>query len=177
MSQMNPNPKIAEMEQAADALTTALAKLHVPFDADTFRWEGLQSREYKLNEGSELGMGWKGITRLGLGRPPMLPVQFALRYFEIEPGGYSSLEKHAHAHLIVVVRGSGIALVGDQLFRLSPLDLLTVPSMTPHRWINEGEEPFGFLCPVDAERDRPQPVSEEEWQQMKENPLTAPYVF
>lgn len=167
----------ALMEQAAQALQAALQRLHVPFDADTFAWEGIIAREYKEHAGDRRGMGWKGVKRYGLGRPPIIPAQFALRYFEIEPGGYSSLEKHQHVHLVVVIRGQGKALVGTRVFDLKPFDMLYVPPDTPHRWMNPYAEPFGFLCPVDAERDRPQPLSDEEWDALRQNPDTAPWVF
>jgi quercetin dioxygenase-like cupin family protein len=32
----------------------------------------------------------------------------------------------------------------------------------PHQLINAGNEPFGFLCLVSRERDRPQPLDKEE---------------
>ncbi|GBC93561.1 hypothetical protein HRbin15_02060 [bacterium HR15] len=167
----------SQLEQMAQALQVALEKLHVPFDADAFAWAGVLAREYKEHAGDARGMGWKGIKRYGLGRPPLVPAQFALRYFEIEPGGYSSLEKHHHVHLVVVIRGRGKALVGTRVFDLKPFDLIYVPPDTPHRWINPYTEPFGFLCPVDAERDRPQPLSDEEWETLRQNPETAPWVF
>lgn len=147
------------------------------FDAARFQWEGIDPRAYKFSLGDARGMGWRGVQRLTLGGPPDLPAAFELRYFELEPGGYSSLEKHRHVHLVVAVRGRGRALVGRQVIDLRPLDLLYVPPQVPHRWINEGDEPFGFLCPVDAERDPPQPVSDEEWEALRADPATARYVF
>jgi quercetin dioxygenase-like cupin family protein len=171
----DPSDLKVSWEQAAQALQAALEKLHVPFDAQAFGWEGVLAREYKAHAGETRGMGWKGIKRYGLGRPPIIPTQFALRYFEIEPGGYSSLEKHHHVHLIVVLRGRGKALVGMRVFELQPFDLLYVPPDTPHRWINPYEEPFGFLCPVDAERDRPQPLSDAEWEALRQRTPKPPH--
>jgi len=80
-------------------------------------------------------------------------------------------------HLVVVVRGRGRALVGERVFELQPLEIVYVPPLVPHRWVNPYSEPFGFLCTVDAERDKPQPVSDEEWDALRANPETAPYVF
>ena len=48
---------------------------------------------------------------------------FHLRYFEIEPGGYSSLEKHAHAHVVIAVRGQG-RVVAERSSLEMPGDLL-----------------------------------------------------
>jgi quercetin dioxygenase-like cupin family protein len=122
-------------------------------------------------------MGWKGVTRHTLASRPAVPAAFELRYFELEPGGYSSLEKHRHIHFVTAVRGSGRALVGERVVDLSPFDAVYVGSLEPHRWVNERDEPFGFLCPVDAERDPPQPLDDDEWERLRANPVTAPYVF
>lgn len=165
------------VEQASEALQKALDRLHLPFDKEQFCWEGLVAREYKENVGIERGMGWRGIVRYDLGRPPVIPAQFALRYFEIEPGGYSSLEKHQHVHLVVPIHGQGKALVGEQIILMRPYDIVYVPPDVPHRWVNPFSEPFGFLCVVDAERDRPRPISETEWEQLRANPETAEWIF
>ncbi len=149
----------------------------IPFDAQAFRWEGIEPEAYKFSLGDTRGMGWRGITRFTLGGPPEIPCRFQMRYFELAPGAYSSLEKHQHIHLIIVIRGRGKALVGPEVFEVAPFDIVYVPPEVPHRWINDGDEPFGFLCPVDAERDPPRPVDEEEWKALKRNPRTAPYVF
>lgn len=170
-------PSGEALAQAAEALQQALQRLHIPFDEAQFAWVGIQPLEYKEHAGDAPGMGWRGVTRYSLGRPPYVEARFALRYFEIEPDGYSSLEKHAHVHLVVVIRGRGRALVGERVFKLKPFDILYVPPNTPHRWVNPYSEPFGFLCPADAERDKPQPVSDAEWEALRANPETAPYVF
>ncbi len=147
------------------------------FDPSTFSWKGVERREYKPLGDEGRGMGWRGVTRHTIGRPDELPAAFELRYFELEPGGYSSLEKHAHAHIVVAFRGAGRALIGDRVLDCVPFDALQVSPWTPHRWINEGLEPFGFLCTVDADRDRPAPLDDLEWEALLANPATAPYVF
>jgi quercetin dioxygenase-like cupin family protein len=141
----------------------------VRFDKDQFRWEGIEQRPYKEGEGFE------GIVRYALA--DQLPAAFQLRYFELEPGGYSNLEKHGHVHFVVALRGVGKALVGEDVVELEPFDAVYVPQLTPHRWLNHGSEPFGFLCPVDSERDRPQRLEKAELEMLRANPLTAPYAF
>lgn len=151
--------------------------MKIAFDAAEFRWHGIDPRAYKFSVGDHRGMGWRGVTRFTLGRPPAVPSRLELRYFELEPGGYSSLEKHTHVHLIIAMRGKGKALVGGEVFDLAPFDLVYVPPGTPHRWMTDGPDPFGFLCPVDAERDMPQPLTDDEWEALRRNPVTAAYVF
>ncbi len=147
------------------------------FDPRAFRWPDVPPQVYKFAVGDARGMGWRGVVRVTLAGPPHVPAAFELRYFEISPGGYSSLEKHRHPHLILVLRGRGRALVADRVYDLQPFDLLRVPPGVPHRWINESDGPFGFLCPVDADRDPPQPVTDAEWDALRAHPATAPYVF
>jgi quercetin dioxygenase-like cupin family protein len=139
---------------------------------ERFQWEGVQARPYK-----DRGTDFKGIVRHTLARGQDLPAAFELRYFELAPGGYSSLEKHRHAHFVIAVRGIGKALVGDGVTELEPFDALHVPPLAPHRWVNEGDEPFGFLCPVDADRDRPRPLDDAELAALRANAETAPYAF
>jgi quercetin dioxygenase-like cupin family protein len=101
------------------------------------------------------------------------PIAFQLRYFEVAPRGYSSLEKHLHVHSVVVLRGRGRVIVGHEVFDVEPFDLVYVPSGTPHQFVSSGEEPFGFLCPVDLDRDPPQPLSEEELRDLLSDPRVS----
>ena len=150
----------------------------VAFDQHGFHWAGVEPREYKPPErAAARGMGFSGVTRYTLARPEELPAAYELRYFEFEPGGYSSLEKHRHSHFVVVLRGQGRALVGHEVVECRPFDAVHVPPLVPHRWTNAGRERFGFLCTVDRDRDRPQPLEDGEWEALRADPATAPYVF
>lgn len=80
---------------------------------------------------------------------------FQVRYYEMAAGGYSSFEKHDHEHCVVVLRGLGRVRLGDEWHELEPNDLVRVRGQQPHQFANRGEEPFGILCIVDKERDRP----------------------
>ncbi|HWC86208.1 MAG TPA: cupin domain-containing protein [Solirubrobacteraceae bacterium] len=147
------------------------------FDPAAFRWAGVEQETYKDSPGHGHGMGWKGVTRHTLASPGTIPAGFEMRYFELEPGGYSSLEKHEHVHFVVALRGAGRALIGERVHELAPYDALYVPPLMAHRWLNAGPEPFGFLCTVDGKRDRPRPVDDDEWERLGTDPNTAPYVF
>lgn len=142
---------------------------HHRFDKMTFTWDGVTPQVYRLGGGEAPGTGWRDVVRhtlAGAGEP----MAFQLRYFQIGQGGYSSLEKHTHVHAVVVLRGSGQVVVGREVFAVTPFDLVFVPSGAPHQFINTGDEPFGFLCPVDAQRDPPQPLSEAELAAVLEEP-------
>lgn len=128
------------------------------FDPATFTWEGVPPQAYKPIRGTDLA--WEGVTRHTLIGSAGEPARFHLRYFEVAPGGYSSLERHRHVHAVVVVRGRGVVRVGAERYEVRPLDVVYVPPGTPHQFLNpDPQEPFGFFCPVDAERDAPQPAA------------------
>lgn len=79
-----------------------------------------------------------------------------LRYFEVAPGGHSTLERHEHQHLVTIARGCGQVLVGDQVYDVNHLDVVHVPPMTWHQFRANRDQPLGFLCVVSCERDKPE---------------------
>lgn len=85
---------------------------------------------------------------------------FELRYFEVAPGGYSSLERHAHGHAVVIVKGSGVVRLGEAREPVSALDVVYVAPHDVHRFSADAGEALGFLCVVDRARDRPVVVEE-----------------
>lgn len=122
-----------------------------------FTWAGVPLEPYKTNTDS-----WQGITRRELSGKRGETQAFHLRYFEIAPGGYSSLERHQHEHVVVPVRGHGEVRFGCYIFRIGFGDIVYVASGDPHQFRNpeDATEPFGFLCIVNAERDTPEGVGD-----------------
>ncbi|MEE8141663.1 MAG: cupin domain-containing protein [Planctomycetota bacterium] len=120
-----------------------------------FRWQGINVEDYK-----ETTESWKGITRRELSGKRGESPRFHVRYFEIEPGGHSTLEKHEHEHVVIPLRGRGEAQFGCTIYKVGPGDVVYVSPHDPHQFRNPAEstEPFGFLCIVNAERDTPQLV-------------------
>jgi|Deesub1362A_J573_1020465.scaffolds.fasta_scaffold01496_2 ribulose-bisphosphate carboxylase large chain len=117
-----------------------------------FRWKGTRELLYKPRAPHH-----KGVRRFPLvaGQEGLQGGCFHLRYFELCPGGYTSLEQHRHVHVIVALRGMGQAVVQGRRLELRPLDVLYIAPGESHRLQNPYQEPFGFLCIVDAQRDRP----------------------
>jgi mannose-6-phosphate isomerase-like protein (cupin superfamily) len=118
--------------------------------ARDFRWEDVEELPYKEDKRAL----FKSITRQVLFSDPQLTGE--LRYFEIAPGGFSTLERHEHMHAVLVLRGSGRCLIGKKVVPLAVCDLVTVPAMTWHQFRATSTEPLGFLCMVNAGRDKPQ---------------------
>jgi quercetin dioxygenase-like cupin family protein len=125
-------------------------------EAGDFRWAGVDVRLYK-DEGAA---PFKTVSRQTLFSDPRLAGE--LRYFEVAPGGYSTLERHEHMHAVMILRGRGEVLVGDAVHKVKPHDLITIPPWAWHQFRPAHGENLGFLCLVNAERDRPQlPTTEE----------------
>ena len=118
--------------------------------AGDYRWDGVEVLRYK-EEGSA---PFRDVTRQTLFRRP--DMRGELRYFEVAPAGYSTLERHEHVHAVMILRGAGQALVGDRVLPIRTFDLVTVPPLTWHQFRATPTSPLGFLCMVDAERDKSQ---------------------
>src|SRR5882724_5041658 len=76
-----------------------------------FRWDGVPVREYKTGD-----VPYRDVTRQTLlgeaaGEEPF---RFVTRYFEIQPDGYSTLERHQHPHAVVVIRGRGRVMRSEE---------------------------------------------------------------
>lgn len=118
-----------------------------------YRWEQVPLEDYKTG-----GKHFKDVTRqtlLGEGSGEGA-LHFVTRYFEIQPGGYSTLERHEHPHSVVVLRGRGSVLLGDEAYDLRPYDCVYCAPRSAHQFRAASDQPLGFLCAVDRIRDRPQ---------------------
>ncbi len=135
-----------------------------------FKWEGVEVHPYK-----EEGTHFKSITRQTLFRGSEdLPVEF--RYFEIGTGGHSTLERHEHAHVVMVARGSGEVLVGGNVSPIALHDLVHVPPYTWHQFRATNGEELGFLCLVSVDRDRPQRPGAEELEELNATKEVAGFI-
>jgi ribulose-bisphosphate carboxylase large chain len=147
---MNDTPSSSETPAAPPAEAPRSRVLR--FQA--FRWEGADVQGYKPGAGP-----WCGIERAALVGGRGEGTAFHVRYFEIAPGGYSSREHHRHEHVVVVLRGRGEVELGGAAHPLAFGDVVYVAPHAVHQFRNASDEPFGFVCVVDAERDPPVPAA------------------
>lgn len=134
-----------------------------------FRWEDVALLAYKE------GGPYKGVTRQVLFEgDASLPVQW--RYFEVEPGGHSTLERHEHLHYVLILRGSGRCLVGETVSEIGEHDLVEVPSLAWHQFRAADDEPLGFLCLVSATRDKPQLPDAADLAALRQQPDIAAFI-
>ncbi len=74
--------------------------------------------------------------------------QFIIRYFSVQPGGWTALENHPHDHGIVILHGRARILLGSQEVEVGPRDAVYISPDEVHQLRQVGEEPLGFLCIV-----------------------------
>ncbi|HEY1459143.1 MAG TPA: cupin domain-containing protein [Casimicrobiaceae bacterium] len=135
-----------------------------------WRWHGVEVRDYKAQGSAP----FRDVTRQVLFDDPALASQ--LRYFEVAPGGHTTLERHEHAHAVMVHRGAGRCLIGERVYELREHDLVHVPALTWHQFRAATDQPLGFLCMVNAVRDRPQLPSSEDLERLRRNPVVAAFI-
>lgn len=121
-----------------------------------FRWDEIEVEPYKL--GTRRGAEFRGASRQVLIGKLGERVNFHVRYFELEPGGFTTLERHSHSHVVIAVRGRGRIRVGEIEYSIGPFDTIYVGPQKPHQLSAIGRSKFGFFCIVSARRDRPTPL-------------------
>ncbi len=134
------------------------------------RWNGVPVLNYK-----EEGSHFKAISRQVLFEGgPKLGAE--LRYFEIAPGGHSTLERHDHIHSVMIIRGRGQCLVGDAIYEIAGNDLVYIPSMTWHQFRATTNEWLGLLCMVNVERVKPELPNATTTAELKGIPQVAEFI-
>lgn len=143
-----------QMSASSKRMSATASRVHhlVP---EEFRWADIPVEEYKHPANH-----WCGVRRMVLVGGRGESTAFQLRYFEIAPGGFSSLESHAHEHAVVVLRGRGEVQLGSRVEEVGFGDVIYVAPHEVHQLRNPSTtEPFGFLCAVDVQRDAPTPCA------------------
>lgn len=120
------------------------------FKSDNFSWHGVKRKDYKTDT-----KNFKGVHRYSILDDKIPELNVHTRYFEIEPGGYSSLEYHRHPHSVIIIRGSGSVILNNQIQKLTVNDVIYVAPETIHQFFADNREHLGFVCVVDRYRDKP----------------------
>ena len=124
--------------------------------ARAFRWRGVAARTLPRLAGGTVSGTSRQVLMAGSGGAP---IAFDVRYFELTPGARTNFEQHRHAHVVIGLRGSGRVRLDRRWLRVGRLDTCYVAPDTPHELHNDRPRPFGFLCIVDASRDRGRTVA------------------
>lgn len=71
---------------------------------------------------------------------------FAMRFFEMEPEGYSPFHSHPWEHEVFILEGEGIVIGGGEERKFRAGDVIFIPSDEKHQFRNDGKKNVKFLC-------------------------------
>ncbi len=71
---------------------------------------------------------------------------FAMRMFELQPGGFTPLHTHPHEHEVFIVEGCGTFICEEKEYRFESEYVIFVPPNKEHRFKNTGDSILRFLC-------------------------------
>jgi quercetin dioxygenase-like cupin family protein len=71
---------------------------------------------------------------------------FAMRLFEVQPGGYSPLHTHPWEHEVFILEGEGVVFDGEKTTPFKPNDVVFVLPDERHQFKNTGDRVLKFLC-------------------------------
>jgi quercetin dioxygenase-like cupin family protein len=107
-----------------------------------FSWEDVQIQEYAKE--------FSGVTKqIPIGEKENSS-NFIVRYFCLEPGTHSNLEKHPHEHGVIVMHGRARLQLNDTFDEVTSYDAIFISGGDLHQFVQLGSEPFGFLCVIKA---------------------------
>ncbi len=75
---------------------------------------------------------------------------FAMRMFEIKPGGYTPLHKHRHEHEVFAVEGEGVFVYEGKECQFGRDYVIFVPGDKEHQFKNKGDSVLRLLCLIPA---------------------------
>jgi quercetin dioxygenase-like cupin family protein len=78
---------------------------------------------------------------------------FAMRLFEIAPGGYTPHHHHPYEHEIFILSGQGEVLEGETPRPLTSGDVALIQPNEVHQFRNTGHEVLRMLCLIPNEAD------------------------
>jgi len=99
--------------------------------------EGIESVVKRLLVGSD--DGWQG---------------WAMRLFELAPGGHTPRHRHPWPHINYITAGRGTLHVDGVDNAVAAGSFALVPAGALHQFSNVGDVPFAFLCIVPEEGER-----------------------
>lgn len=78
---------------------------------------------------------------------------FAMRQFELQPGGYTPHHHHPYEHEIYVLEGTGVILDGEEPRPLKAGDVVLVEPDDVHQFRNTGSTVMKMLCLIPNSAD------------------------
>jgi quercetin dioxygenase-like cupin family protein len=73
---------------------------------------------------------------------------FAMRLFEMEPGGYSPFHSHPWEHEVFILEGEGLVVGEGRERKFKSGNAIFIPPNEKHQFKNNGKKTLKFLCLV-----------------------------
>ncbi len=77
---------------------------------------------------------------------------FYLRYYAVEEGGHTPLDRHGYEHEVFVLEGRGVMVSEDGEIQIKPGDAIYLGPNDLHQFRNPNSERLVFLCVKGDER-------------------------
>ncbi|MHC4757917.1 MAG: cupin domain-containing protein [Planctomycetota bacterium] len=71
---------------------------------------------------------------------------FAMRMFEVQPGGCTPLHSHPNEHEVFVLEGNGVFVCEGNEYEFEPEHVIFAPPEKQHQFKNTGDSILRFLC-------------------------------
>ena len=134
------------------------------FDAKNFKWDGIETLVYKQDGGRLKDVAREVLEDGGEDRQ--------CEYGDVEwlGGGDCTVGYHDHTHMVMIFRGKGQVLLGDEIHDVEAGDFIEIPGKTIHQFRANKGDYIGFLCLVNQDRDKVKLLSPEEMEMLRANP-------
>lgn len=73
---------------------------------------------------------------------------YIMRYFHLEPGGHSKLERHPQEHEVIVLHGAGEVQIEDRSTQVERLDVVFIEGNDLHQFRASPNQALGFICVI-----------------------------
>jgi quercetin dioxygenase-like cupin family protein len=107
--------------------------------ADKFRWYDVKSEPVSMEGAEGVRVRWLIDEKRGAWN-------FAMRVFEVAPGGHTPFHRHDYEHEVLVLEGKGALKLEADERTLEPGDVVWIPQDELHQFQNAGGVPFIFMC-------------------------------
>jgi quercetin dioxygenase-like cupin family protein len=104
--------------------------------------------QYKEVEAKDANKGSLGLKVRWLITKEMGAENFAMRLFEMEPGGHSPSHTHSWEHEVFILEGKGLIVGAEHERKFGPNDVIFIPPNEKHQFKNNSEKTIKFLCIV-----------------------------
>jgi len=111
----------------------------------------MEIRHYTQVEAEKVGEGAEGVSVRWVISEKMGAPNFAMRVFELEPGGHTPLHSHAWEHEVFILEGSGVVRAAAEERNFVAGDAIYVSPGEEHQFV-AAEQPVRFICCVPHRR-------------------------